>query len=192
MSKVELGTQVAEGLELRGTRETRTYPAGLYGNDRSFEVVDEFWYSPDLKVNVIVRHNDPRTGVQTVGLTEITRTEPDPKLFEVPSDYRKIDEGTSSANSLLAQGITPPHRISGGEPEYTEAARKAKVQGIVVLSVLIGEDGTVQDVSVLNSLRPDLDESSIRAIRQWHFQPAMKNGAPIPFRTQVETSFHLY
>ena len=192
LSKVELGTQVVEGLELHGTRETRTYPAGLYGNDRSFEVVDEFWYSPDLKVNVIVRHNDPRTGLQTVGLTEITRTEPDAKLFEVPPDYRKIDEGSPNVNSLQAQGITPPRRISGGEPNYTEAARRDKVQGTVVLSVMIGEDGSVRDVSVLRTLRPDLDESSVQAVRQWRFQPAMKDGAAIPFRTQVETSFRLY
>ena len=192
LSKVELGTQMAEGLELRGTRETRTYPAGLYGNDRSFDVTDEFWYSPDLKINIIVRHNDPRTGVQTVGVTELTRTEPDAKLFEVPADFRSVEERSSGIESAQAQGITPPRKISGGNPEYTEAARRAKVQGVVIMSVLIGEDGAVQDASVTASLRPDLDQASLDAVRQWRFQPATKNGSPIPFRTSIETSFRLY
>jgi len=192
LSKFELGTQVAEGLELHGTRETRTFPAGVYGNDRPFEVVDEFWYSSDLKINIIVRHNDPRTGVQTVGVTELTRTEPDPKLFEVPEDYRRVEEPSSGTGSLQAQGITPPRKLSGSIPQYTEAARRAKVQGVVIMSVLIGADGSVQNASVTGSLRPDLDQASLDAVRQWRFQPAMKNGSPIPFRTNIETTFRLY
>lgn len=192
LAKVDLGKQYAEGLELHGTRETRFYPAGLYGNDRAFEVVDEFWYSPDLQVNVIVRHNDPRTGISTVGLTEISRTEPDAKLFEIPSDYRRIQEPTSGGSANLQQGVIRPRRISGSEPAYTPAARKAKVQGSVLLSALIGVDGRVQDVSVVRSLRPDLDESSIDAVRSWRFQPATRNGTPVPFQVQIETSFRLY
>jgi len=192
MAKVDLGKQYAEGLELHGMRETKSYPAGLYGNDRVFEVVDEFWYSPDLQVNVIVRHNDPRTGLSTVGLTEVSRTEPDPKLFEVPSDYTHIQEQTSGGSNLQPQGITPPRRISGTEPAYTPDARRAKVQGTVLLSALVGIDGSVQDVSVLRSLRSDLDESSMDAVRTWRFQPATKNGAPIPFQVKIETSFRLY
>jgi len=192
MTKVELGKQYAEGLELRGTRETKHYPVGLYGNDRAFEVVDEFWYSPDLQVNVVVRHTDPRSGVATVGLTEISRTEPDPKLFEVPSDYRQVQEQTPATSSLHQQNITPPRRVSGAEPTYTTDARRAKIQGTVLLSVLIGIDGTVQDISVLRSLRPDLDESSMDAVRHWRFQPATKDGAPVPFQAKIETNFRLY
>lgn len=193
MTKVDLGKQYAEGLELHGTREAKSYPAGLYGNDRAFEVVDEFWYTPDLQVNVIVRHNDPRTGVSTVGLTEISRTESDAKLFEIPSDYRHIQEQAYGGSSnLQQQGITPPRRISGTEPNYTTDARTAKVQGSVLLSALVGVDGSVQDVSVVRSLRPDLDESSIEAVRGWRFQPATKNGTPIPFQVKIETSFRLY
>jgi len=192
LSKVELGTQMAEGLELHGTRETRTFPAGVFGNDRSFEVVDEFWYSSDLKINIIVRHNDPRTGVQTVGVTELTRTEPDAKLFEVPADYRRVEEPSSGIGNVQAQGITPPRKIAGAVPQYTEAARRAKVQGVVIMSVLIGEDGSVENAAVTGSLRPDLDQASLDAVRQWRFQPATKNGFPIPFRTNIETTFRLY
>lgn len=192
LTKIELGTQVREGLELHGTRETRTFPAGVYGNDRSFEVVDEFWYSSDLKINIIVRHNDPRTGVQTVEVTELTRTEPDSKLFEVPASYRRVEEPSFGNGNLQPQGIMPPRKISGSVPQYTEAARREKVEGVVIMSVLIGEDGSVQNAAVTGSLRPDLDQASLDAVRQWRFQPAMKNGSPIPFRTNIETTFRLY
>ena len=190
--KVELGKQFAEGLELHGTRETRFYPIGLSGNERAFEVVDEFWYSPDLQINVIVRHNDPRTGTQTVSVTEITRTEPDTRLFEVPSDYRQVNEPGTPGKSALEPGVTPPRKISGSPAGYTDAARREKVQGTVVLSVLISEDGMVKTVSVVRSLRSDLDQSAMDTIRSWRFQPAMKNGAPIEWRGTIETTFRLY
>jgi hypothetical protein len=54
-------------------------------------VVDEYWYSPDLHVNLLLRHNDPRTGMQTVTLTDIKREEPAPEFFQIPDGYKNVD-----------------------------------------------------------------------------------------------------
>jgi C4-type Zn-finger protein len=83
----ELGTQTIEGVNAVGTRTTITIPAGQIGNERAIEIVDERWFSPDLKTIVMTRHTDPRAGETVYRLTNINRAEPDHSLFEVPGDY---------------------------------------------------------------------------------------------------------
>lgn len=191
-SKVDLGDTTIEGLPVHGTREIHSYGTGVVGNDKAFDVTDEFWYSPALQMNLLVKHSDPRTGSQTVRITELSRTEPDPSLFEVPADFRKIDEpGPTGAQSMAARGISPPRRISGSEPLYTEEARRAQIQGTVLLRVQVGEDGTVHDVSVVRPLDPGLDQAAADAVRAWRFEPATKDGIPVSVQIGVTVSFHL-
>lgn len=82
-----LGRQSMEGVEAEGTRTTLTIPAGQIGNDLPINVVSEQWYSPELQLLIMTKHNDPRVGETTYRLTNINRSEPDRSLFEVPGDY---------------------------------------------------------------------------------------------------------
>jgi hypothetical protein len=85
----DLGASVFEGISAKGSRETTTIEAGQMGNDRPITITSERWYSPDLQIEVKSVHNDPRTGETTHTVTNINRTEPDPSLFQVPSDYKQ-------------------------------------------------------------------------------------------------------
>jgi len=87
----DLGTQVIEGVNCQGRRETVTIPAGAVGNDRPLEITSENWYSPDLRAVVLRKHSDPRFGETVYRLTEIKLGEPDASLFQVPSDYKSED-----------------------------------------------------------------------------------------------------
>lgn len=89
----DLGTQNIEGVQAEGTRSTTTIPAGAVGNERPIDIVYERWYSKDLRLIVVSKHNDPRIGEQTYRLTNIRREEPDPKLFAPPTEYRIIEGG---------------------------------------------------------------------------------------------------
>lgn len=84
-SKEDLGDQTIEGVKARGTRTTTVIPAGAIGNDLPITVTSEEWFSPDLKVLVMTKHADPRSGETTYRLTGIARGEPSPSLFEVPA-----------------------------------------------------------------------------------------------------------
>ena len=88
----DLGANVIEGVNVTGSRETSTIEAGAMGNDRAITITSERWYSPDLKIELKSVHNDPRMSQTTHTVTNISRTEPDATLFQVPSDY-KVDEG---------------------------------------------------------------------------------------------------
>lgn len=91
--KVEsLGRQMIEGVEVEGSRTTVTIPAGEIGNTMPIEIVSEHWFSPDLKIMVMSKSRDPRSGETTYTLTDISRGEPDRSLFEVPVDYTIVDE----------------------------------------------------------------------------------------------------
>jgi hypothetical protein len=87
-----LGTQSMEGVLVEGTRTTRIIPEGLQGNDRPITVVSEVWRSPELKIAVLIKTNDPRNGEMTTRLTNIELSNPILSLFQPPSEYKIVDE----------------------------------------------------------------------------------------------------
>jgi len=89
-------------------------------------------------------------------------------------------------------GVSAPRVIYEPDPEYSEEARKAKYQGVCVLYLIVGADGKPRDVRVLRSLGLGLDEKAIEAVRQWKFDPAMKDGKPVAVEVSVQVDFHLY
>jgi hypothetical protein len=87
-----LGKQMMEGVEVEGTRTTRTIAAGEIGNEQPINIVTERWYSPELNMVVYHKFSDPRFGETVHKLLNVQRAEPNPSLFQVPSDYT-IEEG---------------------------------------------------------------------------------------------------
>jgi hypothetical protein len=83
-----LGQQLMEGVNVEGNRTIATIEAGQIGNDRPIQAVTERWYSRELETAVKMTHSDPRTGQETLQLTNISRVEPSPDLFQVPAGYQ--------------------------------------------------------------------------------------------------------
>ena len=88
----KLEAQEIEGVPAEGTRLTVTIPAGEFDNEQPLEITHEQWYSPELRMVVLLKHNDPRFGETVFRLTNITRTEPSPELFAEPQGYRAEEE----------------------------------------------------------------------------------------------------
>jgi hypothetical protein len=88
----EIGTQPLGGLTLNGIRKSHTIPAAMSGTGKDIVIVDEYWYSPDLSVYMIIKHNDPRTGEQIVAVTDVDRHEPNASIFTIPPTYKIVDE----------------------------------------------------------------------------------------------------
>ncbi len=83
--------QSHEGLRVEVERRIETIPAGLIGNSRPLELVDERHYSPELRLPVFLRRADPRHGESLMRMTDIRRGEPDPSQFVVPPGYTIIE-----------------------------------------------------------------------------------------------------
>jgi len=92
----KLGVKTVAGVYAEGTRTTLIYPAGFMGSDRPITSTSEMWMSPDLKIIVLSINEDPRTGTQTIELTNLDRSEPDPALFQVPEGYTIRDQTPGS------------------------------------------------------------------------------------------------
>jgi TonB family protein len=91
-----------------------------------------------------------------------------------------------------ASRVTPPVAISKPDPEYSEEARDAGIQGTVVLWILVSETGDVTDTTVVKPLGMFLDQNALQKVRTWKFEPARLNGVPVPVKVAVEVSFRLF
>lgn len=88
-------------------------------------------------------------------------------------------------------GVSAPQLVFRVEPEYTEAARKAKYQGTVVLYAVVDADGKVRDLKIVRALGLGLDEKAMEAVRQWKFRPGVKDGRPVAVAASIEVTFRL-
>jgi TonB family protein len=91
-------------------------------------------------------------------------------------------------------GVNRHVAISQPLPEYTEEARQARAEGIVVVQAIVRKDGTVGNCKIVKGLGYGLDEAAINNIRnKWRFQPGTNgNNEPLNVQTTIETSFRLY
>jgi hypothetical protein len=95
LSRESLGSDSLDGLNVVGTRETTTIGAGVIGNSQPLVATREFWYSSDLQINLAVTRKDPREGTQVIRLNDLSRTEPDPSMFQIPSGFVVRDRNAS-------------------------------------------------------------------------------------------------
>jgi len=91
----------------------------------------------------------------------------------------------------IGNGVSPPSILRKVEPEYSEEARKAALEGAVILQIVIGTDGQARDLKVLRSLGMGLDETAIAAVSNWQFHPGAKDGQPVPVFAQIEVNFRM-
>jgi len=93
---------------------------------------------------------------------------------------------------LLGNGVKVGRAFYHPDPEYSESARQAKTQGMVLLAVAINAEGNVDAVKVVCSLEPGLDQNAADAAKKWKFTPATKDGEPVPVQIEVAVGFRLY
>jgi len=112
-------------------------------------------------------------------------------LLRIGPNGESLQAAQNNANGLR-QGDSPPAPVNNIEAEYSDNARRHKIQGIVLISLLVNEDGIPIDLSVTKGLGHGLDEKALDAVSQYRFRPAMRDGVPIKFRLIVEVNFQLY
>lgn len=98
--------------------------------------------------------------------------------------------GTTMA--LLGGEATKPAVITKVEPEYTDEARAAELQGTTSLSVEVGTDGFAHNIAVTRALGLGLDEQAVGAVSQWRFKPALKDGRAMAVQANIEVNWRLF
>lgn len=105
-----------------------------------------------------------------------------------PGQTRSAGEGLYR----VGHGVSAPRTTYAPNPPYTDKARKAKYQGVCLLSLIVDTEGTVRDIKIMRALGEGLDINAIDTVKQWRFDPAMRDGEPVAVSIDVEVSFHLY
>jgi hypothetical protein len=91
MESVSLGASVFDTVTVEGTRQTTSVAAGAYGNSKPLVITRELWHSPELDLDVLITKVDPRSGKFVRKIEVLSRNEPDPEDFTIPSDYTFLD-----------------------------------------------------------------------------------------------------
>ena len=100
-------------------------------------------------------------------------------------------EQTRPGTFRVGNGVTAPALTYKVEPEYSEEARNAHLQGVVVLYVEVDEEGKAINPRVVRSLGLGLDEKAIEAVGKWKFRPGYKDGKPVRVAATIEVNFRL-
>jgi TonB family protein len=169
-----------------------------------------------MQIQMLMKIHGPRGGDLALDLQNLSRAEPDGSLFAPPADYKIVDEngeftvtwgtpppalappppvpvsqGISGGGYRIGGGVSAPAPIYQPEPQYAEEARQAGIQGAVLLSIVVDENGQAQAIRVTRSLDPGPDQKAIEAVSQWRFRPGQKDGKPVPVMASVEVNFRL-
>ena len=110
-------------------------------------------------------------------------------MIAVPFDKK----GKPALPQILRLGFrTVPVPVYTPEATYTDDARRKKLEGVVLTSVIVNEKGIPTDVNVIRSLDPGLDQNAIKAVRQYRFEPLKIDGVSFPVRMSIEVNFRLH
>jgi periplasmic protein TonB len=91
----------------------------------------------------------------------------------------------------VSAGVTQGMKVRDVKPVYPQMAKVARIQGAVVLAAVIGKDGSIQNLHVVSTASPLLNQSAIDAVKQWRYRPYILNGEPVEVDTTITVNFTL-
>ncbi len=121
---------------------------------------------------------------------EIEMPDMDDIVFGIP-DAPPVKEELPKGPIHVGGDVKKPEKISSPPPSYTEIARKARIQGVVIVQAIIDKEGNVTNAKVLKGLPMGLDDEAIKAIKRWTFKPATLNGKPVDVYFNLTVNFRL-
>ena len=164
------------------------------GNPQNVHVVRALGMGLDQKALEAVRQYKFRPAMKD-------GTTPVPFMVTVEVDFhlyngKKPDRSAPVIRSLPGSGtrlgkVKPPVLVNYVEPEYSDYGRKNRIRGDCVIGLTVAANGMPQNVRVIESLEPSLDENAVAAVKQWFYKPAMKDGHAVPFEGSVKIKFKL-
>ena len=178
--KFRLRVEYEPGMLDESSIETAIARIFLGGNESFVDLVPPYWKDFLLKKQV----QQPSSAVDSGTENNSDRQGEGSPVVESVSDeigplYR------------VGNNVTPPSILYKVDPSYTLEARASKHQGTVILKLVVRRDGKPVNLELEQPLGLGLDEAAIEAVREWRFNPALRDGVPVSVQAAVEVSFRL-
>lgn len=180
----------------------KTFTSGA--REQKAFVLQQVRFQPPQPQTVKAR---PTRKSRKVPIPDPTPDEPEPLLeedYEVPEivdTLADIGDALSIPDAPPSPGlpgileirgdVVPPRKLFAPQPGYTEEARQARVQGVVIMQAVIDVLGNVTDVSVLKGLPSGLADRAVETVLSWRFDPATLEGEPVPVYYNFTVNFTL-
>jgi TonB family protein len=129
---------------------------------------------------------------QTAGTTPSDTQQNSPVAATAQSGTPDLAKTSEPAVERIGKGVSPPVPIKTPEAKYTREARKKKIEGVCIASVIVDAQGAPQNPKIIVPIGYGLDETAIAAIKKYRFKPAMKDGHPVAVQMKIEVNFRLY
>lgn len=169
--------------------------------DKKLYVVQQVRFQPPPPKQ---KQEIPKPKAKKIPIPDPTPDEPEPIRIDEPDqvDIPEVDDivfGIPEAPPVaepegpiyVGGDVQPPEKVNAPQPQYTEIARKARVQGVVIVQAIINKEGDVTNVKVLKGLSMGLDDEAVKAIKKWKFNPATLNGKPVDVYYNLTVNFRL-
>lgn len=104
----------------------------------------------------------------------------------------QADHSMSDQPMRVGGDVRAPVAVFHPDANYPEAVRRARMEGVVAVEAVIGEDGLVRDARVIRPVLPLLDDEALKTVRTWRFKPATFNGRPVSVYLDVQVTFRLH
>jgi serine/threonine-protein kinase len=116
---------------------------------------------------------------------------PPPSPAAAPAPVAAEPPQEPAVAELGEPAVSQPRKISGEFARYPELARKRRIEGAVIVSMIISEAGIPEDLRIEQSADPVLDEAVLKAVGAWRYEPATRDGHPVRMQWRVRQSFRL-
>jgi len=146
----------------------------------------------------------PKPKAKKVPIPDPTPDEPEPIRLPEPEedlDIPDVDDlviavpeappAVETGPIYITGNVEKPVKLVSPQPRYTEIARKARIQGVVILQTIIDKEGNITNVKVLKGLPLGLTEAAVSAVRQWKYEPATLNGKPVAVYFNLTVKFQI-
>ena len=130
---------------------------------------------------------DPEIEVPEIELPEVDVA--DFGIPDAPPGYGSFGDGLGPFH--VGGNIEPPVKIHDPHPAYTEEARMARIQGVVLLQAVLDPQGNVTRLQVIKGLPLGLTESALETVAEWKYKPATKNGLPVAVYLHLAINFSI-
>jgi len=101
-----------------------------------------------------------------------------------------VPPADSTVKRQVGGNVSAPVPLAQPVAEYSDYARKNRISGICLVGLIVDSNGMPQNVHVVRSLEPSLDQKAVEAVKKYRFKPAMKDGrVPVPVMVNVEVNF---